>query len=130
MPRRRARVNLKNRLASFQTTLFVRVHAIENCYKGKMESTNLEKVYDEATKLLLTEGNKYYFPSSALDDFKEDFQDVSISFEDDETANQLKMMILQQNLKLKEAKEKLRILLKDNFSIEELLFQNNSRPTI
>lgn len=94
--------------------------------QGKMESTNLEKVYDDATKLMLTKDSKYYFPASALNDFREDFQDISISFEDDETANWLKMMILQQNFKLKEAKEKLRILLKDNFSIEELLFQNNS----
>ncbi len=98
--------------------------------QGKMESTNLEKVYDDASKLLLTEGNKYYFPTSALDDFEEDFQDISISFEDDETANWLKMLVLQQNIKLKEAKEKLRILLKDSFSIEELLFQNNSRHNL
>ncbi len=95
--------------------------------QGKTESANLEEAYNAAT-VSLTKGNKYYFPSSALDDFKDDFQDITISFEDNETANLLKDMILQQNHRLKEAKEKLRILIKDSFSIEELLFQNSSRP--
>jgi len=37
-------------------------------------------------------------------------------------------MIQNQNRLLKEAKESLRLLLKDSFTIDEILFQDNSHP--
>jgi phytoene/squalene synthetase len=67
-----------------------------------------------------------YWPTSALDDFADDFEEVSIGFEDDQAAAQLENMIIRQNTRLKEAKEKLRSLIKDSFSIEEILFQPES----
>jgi hypothetical protein len=67
-----------------------------------------------------------YWPTSALDDFADDFEEVSIGFEDDQAAAQLENMIIRQNTRLKETKEKLRSLIKDSFSIEEILFQPES----
>jgi hypothetical protein len=48
-----------------------------------------------------------YWPTSALDDFADDFEEVSIGFEDDQAAAQLENMIIRQNTRLKETKEKL-----------------------
>ena len=67
-----------------------------------------------------------YWPTSALDDFADDFEEVSIGFEDDQAAAQLENMIIRQNTRLKETKEKLRSLIKDSYSIEEILFQPES----
>jgi hypothetical protein len=52
-----------------------------------------------------------YWPTSALDDFADDFEEVSIGFEDDQAAAQLENMIIRQNTRLKETKEKLRSLI-------------------
>ncbi|MDD2901361.1 MAG: hypothetical protein PHU44_02885 [Syntrophales bacterium] len=94
---------------------------------GKMESADMEYTY-ELTKKALQDGDKYYWPGSALDDFSSDFEDISIEFEDKESAIQLREMIVRQNMTLKEAKERLRNLIKDSFSIEEVLFQTDSHP--
>ena len=96
--------------------------------KGIIESVDLESLYAETKKAMKGNNEKFYWPSSALDDFRNDFEDISISFENDETTKQLHSMIREQNKKLKEAKEKLRVLLKDSFSIEEILFQSDSKP--
>jgi hypothetical protein len=54
---------------------------------------------------------KMYWPTSALDDFADDFEEVCIGFEDDQAAAQLKNMIIRQNTRVKEAKEQLRSLI-------------------
>lgn len=95
--------------------------------QGIMESVDLDSLYSDA-KQALASGEKFYWPSSALSDFRKDFQEVSLSFEDDNVAKEIKDKIIKQNRKLKEAKEKLRNLIKNSFSIEEVLFQNNSHP--
>jgi hypothetical protein len=94
---------------------------------GKMESVDMDSMYD-LTKNALLAGEKYYWPSSALDEFRSDFEDISIGFEDEEAATQLREMIVRQNTTLKEAKERLRNLIKESFSIEEVLFQSDSHP--
>lgn len=94
---------------------------------GKMESVDLDVLYED-TKFALQNGESYYWPSSALDDFSDDFQEVFLSFEDDDAAVQLREMVIKQNRTLKTAKERLRNLIKDNFSIEEVLFQTDSHP--
>jgi hypothetical protein len=95
--------------------------------KGLIESVDLENLYDNA-KRAIVEKEKFYWPSSALDDFSRDFENIYISFEDDQAAIKLRDMIRTQNEKLKEAKEYLRVLLKDSFSLEEILFQSDSKP--
>ena len=87
----------------------------------------MDSMYD-LTKNALLAGEKYYWPSSALDEFRSDFEDISIGFEDEEAATQLREMIVRQNTTLKEAKERLRNLIKESFSIEEVLFQSDSHP--
>ena len=95
--------------------------------QGSMESVDMESMYQQTTDALRS-GEKHYWPSSAFDDFREDFQDISIGWESEEAAAQLYEMVLRQNAALKEAKERLRNLIKDSFSIEEVLFQTDSHP--
>ena len=94
---------------------------------GKMESVDMETMYDLTSKALQA-GEKYYWPSTAFDDFTKDFEEISIGFEDEEAAAQLREMIVRQNTALKEAKERLRNLIKESFLIEEVLFQSDSHP--
>ncbi len=95
--------------------------------QGLMERVDMEELYRDAQEGLKSK-ESHYWPSSALDEFDKDFESVEITFEDTETAYQIHEMILAQNKRLKEAKESLRELIKSNFKIEEILFQNNSRP--
>jgi hypothetical protein len=74
------------------------------------------------------DADKFYWPDSAFDDFSNQFDEVVLSSEGPETASKLIGMLKTQNSLLKEAKESLRVLLKDNFSIEEILFQSDSHP--
>lgn len=97
------------------------------CPSEAMLDFDLNAQYDEL-KLALTKGDPYYWPSSALDDFYNQVGVVNISFEDFETAKKLKSHIDKHRTLLSEAKESLRKLLKDNFSVEEILFQNDSNP--
>jgi hypothetical protein len=94
---------------------------------GKIESVDMDVMYS-LTENAIQAGEKYYWPSSVFDDFSSDFEDISIDFEDEEAAIQLRDMIVRQNATLKDAKEKLRNLIKDSFSIEEVLFQSDSHP--
>jgi hypothetical protein len=108
---------------------FIRVSKL----KGLMNSVDLELLYEDYIKGFKSQarfesGVKFYWPSSALDDFMDDLEDLRISFEDDESAIELCQMIIEQNKRLKEAKERLRILIKENFSIEEILSQSSLKP--
>lgn len=93
----------------------------------EMLNVDLDRAYDE-TKLALAQGDTNYWPSSALDDFQELVSTVTISFDDNESAQRLKLHIDKHKVLLRSAKDSLRELLKDNFSIEEVLFQNDSHP--
>ena len=95
--------------------------------RGRMELADMENMY-KLSKEAMQAGITHYWPSSALDDFRQDFVDISIGFEDDAAATELHAMILQQNKLLKTAKEHLRTLIKNSFSIEEILFQSDSHP--
>lgn len=94
---------------------------------GKMESVDMESMYRDTTTALQS-GEKHYWPSSAFDEFSTDFEELSIGFENEEAATQLREMVVRQNAILKDAKERLRCLIKDSFSIEEVLFQSDSHP--
>lgn len=94
---------------------------------GKMESVDMESMY-QGTTIALQSGEKHYWPSSMFDEFSSDFEELSVSFETKEAATKLHEMVVRQNAILKEAKESLRCLIKDSFSIEEVLFQSDSHP--
>jgi hypothetical protein len=94
---------------------------------GKMEAVDMENMYELSAKELQS-GNEYFWPDSEFYEFNTDFEDVRIGFDDEETAIQVLKMIRRQNLLLKEAKDRLRNLIKDTFSVEEILFQSDSHP--
>lgn len=94
---------------------------------GRMAMADMEQMYKQS-KEAIEVGEKHYWPTSAFDEFSSDYQDVSIGFEDETVAAELHDMIVQQNRLLKEAKEALRSLIKESFSIEEVLFQTDSHP--
>lgn len=93
----------------------------------EMLNVDLDRQYDEA-KVALVKGEASYWPSSALDDFREQVSTITISFDDMESAQRLKSHIDKHRVLLRAAKNSLRDLLKDSFSIEEVLFQNDSHP--
>lgn len=86
-----------------------------------MLNVDLEHQYNKA-KLALSEGDKYYWPSSTLDDFSNNTDTIIITFDDADSARHLKQHLDKHRELLGAAKESLRNLLKDNFSIEEVLF--------
>jgi len=95
---------------------------------SKMLDVDLDDMYTQ-TEVAINKGDKNYWPSSALNDFSEnDISTIRISFEDAQAANHLKEHLDSHRMLLQSAKESLRKLLKDNFSIEEVLFQNGSHP--
>lgn len=94
---------------------------------GRMDFADMENMY-KLSKEAIVAGEKLYWPASTFDEFSKDFQDVHIGFQDEATATELHDMIVQQSRLLKSAKEDLRTLIKNNFSIEEVLFQSDSHP--
>lgn len=94
---------------------------------GRLEAVDMGSLYNQ-TEAMYAAGALNYWPRSAFDDFAGDFQNIAIGFEDDEAAAELRQMIIQQNIRLRSAKERLRQLIRANFSIEEVLFQSDSHP--
>jgi len=94
---------------------------------GRMELADMESMY-KLSKDALAAGERHYWPVSAFDEFSKDFEDITVGFEDETVSTELYEMILQQNRLLKYAKEALRALIKESFSIEEVLFQSDSHP--
>ena len=94
---------------------------------GSMDAVDLGTIY-ERSKLALGKGEKFYWPESALDDFEGGFEKVFVEWEDDSTAERIHGTLVRQQAALGEAREKLRALLAEKFSIEEILFQRDSHP--
>ena len=92
-----------------------------------MLSVDLDSGYQQA-QTSLSQGDKHYWPHTALDDYKDNTNITVVTFEDDSTAKEFRERLKQHSELLREAKEKLRELLKDSFSVEEILFQNDSHP--
>lgn len=66
-------------------------------------------------------GEKYYWPEGVFDYFN-DFEILDITFVEPEAAAELISMLFHQNELLKQARESLRILLRDNLTLEEVFF--------
>lgn len=95
--------------------------------QGMAEAVDMQDMYDR-TSVALGRGERFYWPTSALDEFSQDFQSFSIEWENDEAARQFLQMLYKQSEALAKAKNQLRELLKTSFSIEEILFQTDSHP--
>lgn len=93
----------------------------------KMLFVELDGQYEKIS-VALAKGEKFSWPSTALDYIIDNIEIITISFEDKLAAKRLKDHIDKHRIILRQAKESLRNLLKNNFTIEELLFQNDSHP--
>ncbi|MBT2143261.1 MULTISPECIES: hypothetical protein [unclassified Rhodanobacter] len=94
---------------------------------GKLDEVDLEVPYRES-QMALGSGEKVYWPESALDDFRAGFEDVSIEWDDENTARRVHEMLVSQKTALEDARERLRRLLSEKFSVHEILFQSDSHP--
>lgn len=95
--------------------------------KGYQQSVDMDKMYNDVERAI-KKGEKFYWPSSEFNNFSSDYDDVYIDWSDRDTAKYVLDEIEKQNELLKKAKEMLRDILKTSFSIEEVLFQNDSHP--
>jgi hypothetical protein len=89
-------------------------------------ATDFDEVYRQSSEAR-AHGARYYWPSGTFD-YLNDFEEVVVRFEDDATAAKLISMIQRQNQVLKQAKEQLRALIKNSFSVEEILFHKELTP--
>lgn len=96
------------------------------CPNPKILATDFEEAYSQSQKAV-ARGETYYWPNGAFDYFN-DFEEVVVSAADDAAASKIISMIRQHHELLKQAKEQLRSLLKQSFSVEELLFHEDLSP--
>jgi hypothetical protein len=85
---------------------------------ARIMSTDFESIY-EFCKQKREMGEKYYWPEGVFDYFN-DFEYVEILFDDPRAAAELTSMIRHQSDLLKEARESLRVLLKNSLTLEEV----------
>ncbi|WP_025733794.1 hypothetical protein [Carnimonas nigrificans] len=95
--------------------------------KGYQQSVDMDKMYHDVERAM-KKGEKFYWPISEFDNFSRDYNNVCINWSDQETAEYVLNEIEKQNKLLGKAKKMLRDILKSSFSIEEVLFQNDSHP--
>jgi hypothetical protein len=95
--------------------------------EGRLELVDMSGMYESAEKAMQA-GEKFYWPVSAFDDFEGDFFDMTIGRDNRDVATKLMEMITCQNKILKDARERLRNLIAQRFSVEEVLFQSDSHP--
>lgn len=92
---------------------------------GAWDNVDMEHLYRDS-EVALGKGDKFFWPESALDDYSAGFSDVIV--EDDEVAARLHVMLARQKEALGQAREGLRTLLAEKFSVEEILFQADAHP--
>ena len=95
--------------------------------RGRMMEVDYEDLYKQSQRGLDAK-EPHFWPSSALDDFTAEFEDVPITFEDNETAGEIHGMIVAQHERLRFAMDQLRSLIKSSFNIEEVLFLSDKHP--
>ena len=96
------------------------------CPNPKILATDFEEAYSQSQKAV-ARGETYYWPNGAFDYFN-DFEEVVLSSADDTAASKIIAMISQHHELLKQAREQLRSLIKQSFSIDELLFHEDMTP--
>jgi len=91
---------------------------------ARILSTDFDSIYKLCTQKH-EQGEQYYWPEGVFDYFN-DFEIVEIIFDDPHAAKELTSMISHQQLLLKQARESLRVLLKDNLTLEEVFSASNN----
>jgi len=104
-----------------------RATVILNIPNGSISSEGLEAMYQSAEEAEAQQV-KHFWPHGVFEFLSRDIKRIEIENINDEAGSELIRMIQNQNRLLKEAKESLRLLLKDSFTIDEILFQDNSHP--
>jgi hypothetical protein len=87
---------------------------------SELIATDFDAAYQESLGII-QRGGEYYWPSGAFDYFT-DIQEVVLTPESEQSASQLLEALARHNQALKSAKDALRLLIKDSFSVEEILF--------
>lgn len=82
--------------------------------------TDFQSIYDMCA-LKHERGEKYDWPEGVFDYFN-DFKYMDITFIEPQAATELALMIQHQNDLLKQARESLRVLLKNSLTLEEVFF--------
>ncbi len=98
-----------------------------NIPNGNVEFNQLEAMY-QSSEEAEAQHVKHFWPHGAFEFLSRDIQKVDLQNISNEAGDELLSMIQNQNNLLRAAKESLRTLLKDNFTIDEILFQNDSHP--
>jgi hypothetical protein len=92
----------------------------------RLDSTDFEQAY-ELSKAAIGTGAHYYWPDGAFD-YLNDCEELEITRESDESAEQVLNYLRRHHATLSAAKERLRELLKSSFTVEELLFHRDETP--
>ena len=93
----------------------------------RLLSTDFESAYTQSCQVVAA-GNEYYWPAGAFE-YIHDCDEVEISSESNEAAKRVTSFLRSHHASLVTASERLRVLLKESFTIEELLFHKDETPT-
>jgi hypothetical protein len=94
--------------------------------KEELLQTDFEAAYRQSAETV-KRGEEYYWPTGSFE-YIQDTEEIIVTPESDESARRFLAALGQHHQNLKEAREKLRILLKDSFTVEELLFHQDETP--
>jgi hypothetical protein len=92
----------------------------------RLLATDFDAAYAQSCDVV-SAGKEYYWPSGAFD-YMQDCEDVEVTQGSEEAAMRAIDFIRQHHKSLSEARARLRALLKESFTIEELLFHSDQTP--
>lgn len=92
---------------------------------ARILSTDFKSIYDMCAQKH-ERGEKYNWPDGVFDYFN-DFEYMDITFIEPHAATELTSMIQHQNDLLKQARESLRVLLKNSLTLEEVFFAGKAK---
>ena len=89
----------------------------------RLLSTDFQSAYAKSCEIV-SNGQEYYWPSGAFD-YINDCEELEISSGSDEAAMRAIAFIRDHHASLVDARERLRLLLKESFTVEEILFHSD-----
>jgi len=92
---------------------------------ARILSTDFQGIYNICAQKH-ERGEKHYWAEGVFDYFN-DFEQVDITFAEPHAATELTSMIQHQNALLKQARESLRVLLKESLTLEEVFFTTKEK---
>jgi hypothetical protein len=92
----------------------------------RLLETDFESAYLQSVETI-KRGEEYYWPSGAFE-YIQDTEEFVVTPESDDSARKLLETLKEHHAKLRLAREQLRTLLKESFTVEELLFHQDETP--